>query len=80
MMVFHFDRAENTVGKGENADYQHFLLCPQCFPKPTFLGSLKLELCGKVLSKLKENKFFVHSKVLFQWVGIKIWRTRLRTF
>ena len=22
---------ENTVGKGENAGYQHFLLFPQCF-------------------------------------------------
>ena len=22
---------ENIVGKGENADYQHFLLFPQCF-------------------------------------------------
>ena len=25
---------ENTVGKGENAGYQHFLLFPQCLPKP----------------------------------------------
>ena len=23
--------SENIVGKGENADNQHFLLCPQCF-------------------------------------------------
>ena len=23
---------ENTVGKGENAGNQHFLLFPQCFP------------------------------------------------
>ena len=23
--------AENTVGKGENTDYQHFVLLPQCF-------------------------------------------------
>ena len=27
-------RVENTVGKGENAGYQHFLLFSQCFPKP----------------------------------------------
>ena len=26
-----FDRVENTVGKGENAGYQHFLFFPQCF-------------------------------------------------
>ena len=35
------DRAENTV-KGENAGFQHFLLFPQCFPKPSSLGSLKV--------------------------------------
>ena len=30
--IFH-DMVENIVGKGENAGYQHFLLCPQCFLK-----------------------------------------------
>ena len=36
---------ENTVGKGENAGYHHFLLFPQCFPKPSLtLGSLKVEI------------------------------------
>ena len=34
-----FYRVENTVGKGENVGYQHFLLFPQCFPKPSSLGS-----------------------------------------
>ena len=28
-----FDGIENIVGKGENAGYQHFLLCPQYFQK-----------------------------------------------
>ena len=37
-------RVENIVGKGENAGYQHFLLFPQCFPKPSSLGSLKTEI------------------------------------
>ena len=36
------DRVENTVGKGENAGYQHFLLLPQCFPEPSSLWSLKV--------------------------------------
>ena len=27
-------RVENTLGKGENAGYQHFLLFRQCFPQP----------------------------------------------
>ena len=42
MTIFLFDRAENTVGKGENAGYQHFLLFPVCFPKLFSLGSLKV--------------------------------------
>ena len=55
-MIFLYDRAESTVGKGENAGYQHFLLFPLCFllyhsefllfplcfPKPSSLGSLKV--------------------------------------
>ena len=35
MMISLNDRVENTVGKGENAGYQHFLLFQQCFPKPS---------------------------------------------
>ena len=42
MMASPLDRVENTVGKGENAGYQHFLLFPQCFQKPFSLGSLKV--------------------------------------
>ena len=34
MAISLFDRVENTVGKGENAGYQHFLLFPQCFKSP----------------------------------------------
>ena len=41
MTISLYDRIENTVGKEENAGYQHFLLFPQCFPKPSFLGYLK---------------------------------------
>ena len=37
-----FDRVENTVEKGGNAGYQHFLFFPQCFPKPSSLRSLKV--------------------------------------
>ena len=39
-MISVFHRVENSVGKGENAGYQHFLLLPQCFQKASFLGSL----------------------------------------
>ena len=34
-------RIRNTVGKGENAGYQHFLLFPQCFQKASQLGVVK---------------------------------------
>ena len=42
--VLIFDREANTVGKGENAGYQHFLLFLQCFPKPSSSGSLKVRI------------------------------------
>ena len=33
MMMYLFNRVENTVGKRENAGYQHFLFFPLCFQK-----------------------------------------------
>ena len=42
MMISLFDTVEKTVEKGENAGYQHFLLFPQYFPKPSFSESLKV--------------------------------------
>ena len=52
MTISHCARLENTVGKEENAGDQHFLLFPQCFQKPSSLGSLKvgIVLCGKELT------------------------------
>ena len=32
---------ENTVGKGEIAHYEQFLLFPQCFQMPCFPGASK---------------------------------------
>ena len=34
-------RVENTVGKGEIARYEQFLLFPQCFQKVCFQGASK---------------------------------------
>ena len=31
MITSVFDRKGNIVGKGQNAGYEHFLLCLQCF-------------------------------------------------
>ena len=42
MTISPFKTVHNPAGKGENADYQHFLLFPQGFPKPSFLVSLKV--------------------------------------
>ena len=39
---FVLGRVENNVGKGGNAGYQHFLLFPQCFHKPSLSGLLKV--------------------------------------
>ena len=40
MIIYVLVREEN-VGEGENAGYQHFLLFPQCFHKPSCARSLK---------------------------------------
>ena len=37
-----FDRVENIVWNGENADYQHFLLFPLFFQKASFSRLLKV--------------------------------------
>ena len=50
MLIFLFDRVGNIVGKGENADYQRFLLFLQCFTKSSSSGCPKLGLCGKELN------------------------------
>ena len=42
IFFFFFENYGNIVGKGENADYKHFLLIPQYFQKPSSSG-----LCGK---------------------------------
>ena len=35
-------KVKYTVGKEENAGYQHFLVFPQCFQKSSCIGSLKV--------------------------------------
>ena len=45
MTIFLFDRAKNTVGKGEIAGYQHFSLFQQCFSKAAFFRVVKSRDC-----------------------------------
>ena len=63
MKICLYDRVENTVGKGENAGYQHFLLLPLCFSKPSSLGSLKVRLCGEEENLSKTSPCFYMSAV-----------------
>ena len=44
MTISLFDSLENTVGKRENAGYQHLLFVLQCFQKPSSFGSSKVGL------------------------------------
>ena len=64
MMISLSDRAENIVGKGENAAYQHFLLNP--FPnKPWFLRVCSTSFLKTLWEKEKllvtSNFSFSHS-------------------
>ena len=50
MTKFVLNLVENIVEKGENIGYQHFLLFPQCFLKPSLSGLLKVVIVlGKEL-------------------------------
>ena len=41
VLIFFFFKLENEVGRGENDDYQHFLLFQQCFQKASYSRSSK---------------------------------------
>ena len=47
---------ENTVGKGEIARYEQFLLFPQCFQKAFFPGASKGVIVWEWVKKEKERK------------------------
>ena len=52
-------RVENTVGKGEIARYEQFLLFPQCFQKACFPGKSK----GVIVWEWVKLKAFVEDKI-----------------
>ena len=47
---------ENTVGKGEIARYEQFLLFPQCFQKACFPGASKSVIVWEWVTLSKEEK------------------------
>ena len=65
---FGLGSVENIVGKGENAGYQHFLLFPQCFQKPSVSGLFKVGVVWyrvNIIDKLKTGN------ILFLFTGFK---------
>ena len=55
-------RIEYIVGKEQNARYQHFLLFPQCFQKPSLSGSLKVGIARERVNSLPNDKILDLSK------------------
>ena len=52
---FSTKRVENTVGKGEIARYEQFLLFPKCFQKACFPGALKGVIVWEWVKELRES-------------------------
>ena len=48
-------KKKNTVGKGEIARYEQFLLFPQCFQKACFSGASK----GGIVCEWVKNFFYL---------------------
>ena len=52
-----FKRVENTVGKGEIARYEQFLLFPQCFKKACFPGASNGVIVWEWVNPFPKEKF-----------------------
>ena len=65
-----FKPVENTVGKGEIARYEQFLLFPQCFQKACFPGASKGVIVWEWVKDCKMPTFDVTEKsILGKHVG-----------
>ena len=58
-------RVENTVGKGEIAHYEQFLLFPQCFQKACFPGASKGVIVWEWVKALPETKMNMTKNMKF---------------
>ena len=56
MTISVFDGVESTVGKGENAGYQHFVLFPTVFFKDVFFRVVSRDLVVKSYISLFRGK------------------------
>ena len=80
-MKFVLQRVENIMGKGENADYQHFFLCLQCFQKPSSLKvgmvwqrvnkkvMMHATVARKLLKRAEMFKLLKHYQMTKFWIG-----------
>ena len=56
------DRVENTVGKGEIARYEQFLLFPMCFQKACFQGASKGVIVLEWVNPLLQRVVLMHQQ------------------
>ena len=54
---------ENTVGKGEIAHYEQFLLFPQCFQKASFPGASKGVIVWEWVKLIRDSVIFKFTKI-----------------
>ena len=73
MKISLFDRVENALGKGEKAGYQHFLLFPQCFPKHSPFGSIKVGIVWKRVIDKRDREFTRYSSKLLSSNHLFLW-------
>ena len=66
-------REENTVGKGEIARYEQFLLFPQCFQKACFPGASKGVIVWEWVKRLFAQW---HQKSSFSRKGLSLLQLR----
>ena len=79
-LKYAFGRVENIVGKGENADYQHFLLFQQYFQNASYTMVLKVDIVWFELNLfmifwMKLNKILAFISILCS-IGF-LWRNLL---
>ena len=60
-------RVENTVGKGEIARYEQFLLFPQCFQKAFFPGVSKVVIVWELFNYPERKGFWKHCGKEGKW-------------
>ena len=66
-MILKKKALENTVGKGENAGNQHFLLFPHCFP-------LYYPITRRQISDSSKMKDFAYDNLKFEENGRKLFK------